>query len=161
MFIYFWESERQSARWRGAEREGGTESGAGSRLWAVNTEPDAGFELSNCKIMTWAEVRCLTDWATQVPHNVFYLFLRERDTECQPGRGRERERKRHGIWSRLQALSCQHRAQHGTWTHKLQDHDLSWSWMLNRLSHLGASATSILMSSSLFCLLEVYFSFSS
>ena len=52
----------------GAEREGDTESEVGSRLWAVSTEPDAGLELTNCEIMTWAEVRCLTDRATQVPH---------------------------------------------------------------------------------------------
>ena len=36
----------------GAEREGDTESEAGSRLWAVGTEPDAGLELTNCEIMT-------------------------------------------------------------------------------------------------------------
>ena len=35
-----------------AEREGDTESQAGSRLPAVSTEPDAGFELTNCEIMT-------------------------------------------------------------------------------------------------------------
>ena len=35
-----------------AEREGDTESEAGSRLGAVSTEPDAGLELSNCEIMT-------------------------------------------------------------------------------------------------------------
>ena len=29
----------------GAEREGGTESEAGSRLWAISPEPDAGLEL--------------------------------------------------------------------------------------------------------------------
>ena len=51
----------------GAEREGDTESEAGSRLWAVSTEPNAGLELTNCEIMTWAEVGRLTDWATQVP----------------------------------------------------------------------------------------------
>ena len=51
----------------GADREGGTESEADSRLWAVSTEPDMGLELMNCKIMTWAEVGHLTDWATQVP----------------------------------------------------------------------------------------------
>ena len=45
----------------GAEREGDTESGAGSRLRAVSTEPDAGLDLTNCEIMTWAEVGCLTD----------------------------------------------------------------------------------------------------
>ena len=36
----------------GAEREGGTELEAGSRLRAVSTEPDAGLELTSCKIMT-------------------------------------------------------------------------------------------------------------
>ena len=36
----------------GAEREGDTESEAGSRLRAVSTEPDAGLELTNHKIMT-------------------------------------------------------------------------------------------------------------
>ena len=34
---------------------------------AVNTEPDVGLKLMNCDIITWAEVRCSTDWATQVP----------------------------------------------------------------------------------------------
>ena len=36
----------------GAEREGDTESEAGSRLWAVSTEPDAGLELTDHEIMT-------------------------------------------------------------------------------------------------------------
>ena len=36
----------------GAEREGDTESEAGSRLPAVSTEPDAGLELTNREIMT-------------------------------------------------------------------------------------------------------------
>ena len=35
-----------------AEREGDTESEAGSRLRAVSIEPDAGLELMNCGIMT-------------------------------------------------------------------------------------------------------------
>ena len=34
----------------GAEREGDTESKAGSRLRAVGTEPDAGLELTDHKI---------------------------------------------------------------------------------------------------------------
>ena len=50
-----------------AEREGDTEPEAASRLWAVSTEPDAGLELTDCEIMTWAEVGGLTDWATQAP----------------------------------------------------------------------------------------------
>ena len=47
------------------------------------------------------------------------------------------ERGRHRICSRLQALSSQHRAQCGAWTHELQDHDLSQSRTLNWLSHPG------------------------
>ena len=67
MFIYFWDRERQSMNRGGAEREGDTESEMGSRLWAVSTEPHAGLELTDREIMTWAEVRRLTVWATQVP----------------------------------------------------------------------------------------------
>ena len=36
----------------GAEREGDTESEAGSRLRAVSTEPDAGLEPTNREILT-------------------------------------------------------------------------------------------------------------
>ena len=56
-----------------AENEGDTESEADSTLWAVSTEPDAGFEPMNCEIMTWAEVRRLTDRATQVPQQYINL----------------------------------------------------------------------------------------
>ena len=66
----------------------------------------------------------------------FYLFLRQRETEHEQGRGRERGR--HRIQSRLHALSCQHRARRRARTHGLWDHDLRWSWTLNRLSHPGA-----------------------
>ena len=64
-FIYFWERERekQSASRGGAEREGDTESEAGSRLQAVSTEPDAGLELTDRETVTWAEVWRSTDWA--------------------------------------------------------------------------------------------------
>ena len=51
----------------GAEREGHTESEAGSRLWAISPEPDMGLKLTDCKIGTWAEVGRPTDWATQAP----------------------------------------------------------------------------------------------
>ena len=71
-----------------------------------------------------------------------YLFLRERESASRGGA--ERERGRNRIWSRLQALSCQHRARCGAWSHGLCDHDLSWSWTLNRLSHPGAPLDSIL-----------------
>ena len=48
-----------------------------SRLQAVSTEPDAGLELLNCEIMTWAEIMSLmlTDWATQAPLLGMYVFL--------------------------------------------------------------------------------------
>ena len=65
LFIF----ERQSMSGEGAERERHTESEAGSGLWAVSTEPDGELEPMNCEIMTWAEVRLLTDWATWAPHN--------------------------------------------------------------------------------------------
>ena len=63
-----------------------------------------------------------------------YLFFRQRD-RVQTGEGQKE--RRHRIWSRLQALSCQHRAQHGAPTCEPWDHDLSWSWTLDWLSHPG------------------------
>ena len=68
----------------------------------------------------------------------FYcLFISERHRDrIQVGWGRERGR--HRIWSRLEALSCQHRAWHGARTHELWDHDLSRSQTPNLLSHPGA-----------------------
>ena len=56
--------ERESVSRGGAEREGDT---AGSRLWAVSTEPNVGLKPMNREIMTWVEVRRLTNWATQAP----------------------------------------------------------------------------------------------
>ena len=67
----FFERQRQSVSRGGAEREGDTESEAGSRLWTDSTEPDAGLELTDCEIMTWAKVGRSTDWATQVPLTSF------------------------------------------------------------------------------------------
>ena len=68
-FIYFEKETERDRAWTGeGQREADTESETGSRLWAVNTEPDAGLELTDREIMTWAEVGRLTDWATQAPH---------------------------------------------------------------------------------------------
>ena len=62
----------------GAEREGDTESEAGSRVWGVRIEPDMGLELMNGEIMTWAEVGHPTDWATQAPqHNALFLNIKD------------------------------------------------------------------------------------
>ena len=61
MFIFEKETENEQGR----GRETDTESEAGSRLLADRTEPDAGLELTNGEIMTWAKVRHLINWATQ------------------------------------------------------------------------------------------------
>ena len=58
----------------GVEKEGDTESQAGSRLWAASTQPHVGLKLVDHEIMTWVEVRCLTHWATQAPQIWWYLF---------------------------------------------------------------------------------------
>ena len=56
MFIF----ERESVSGEGAER-GRQRSEAGSRFWALSTEPDTGLELTSHKIMTLVEVGCLTN----------------------------------------------------------------------------------------------------
>ena len=59
MFLFIFERERTSKGW--AEREGDTEPKADPRLRAASTEPDAGLELTNCEIVTQAEVGHSTD----------------------------------------------------------------------------------------------------
>ena len=73
MFAYFWEreTEYEGGGCRDSETQNLNETGP--RLWAVSTEPDAGLELRNGEIMTWAEVRCLTYWASQMP--LFWICL--------------------------------------------------------------------------------------
>ena len=64
-----------------------------------------------------------------------FIFERQRETEHMTGRGRERGR--HRTQSRLQTLGCQPRARRGAWIHGPWDHDLSWSPVVNWLSHPG------------------------
>ena len=52
MFIFDRERLRLSLSGGEAEKEGDTESEAGSSLGAVSTEPNAGFELRNHKFVT-------------------------------------------------------------------------------------------------------------
>ena len=54
--IYLFLRESQSATRGEAEREEDTESEAGSRPWAVSTEPDVGLELTIREILTWAKL---------------------------------------------------------------------------------------------------------
>ena len=73
MFIHYRETERHSMSMGGAERGADTEPEAGSRLWAISTEWDAGLEPTNREIVTWAKVRRLTNGATQV-HQVLFNY---------------------------------------------------------------------------------------
>ena len=61
MFSYFWEGERETQNPKEAPD---------SR--AVSTEPDAGLELTDREIMTWAKVRRSADWATQAPPGALF-----------------------------------------------------------------------------------------
>ena len=104
--------------WGGDRERGGvTDSEAGSRLRAVSTEPDVGLEPIDREIMTWAEVGRLTDWATQVPLNSFFLpgFL-----ECSPVHTRLRCQQI--LWGEIAAEYWAHlRAGHfslGSWLSK-------------------------------------------
>ena len=123
MFIYFWDRDRA---WTGdGQREGDTESETGSRLWAVSTEPDAGLELTDREIMTWAKVGRLTDWAIQVP----LFFISEKG-------GREADGERERILSRLHseepnAGAESHNPGITTWAEVK-------SWTLKWLSHPDA-----------------------
>ena len=81
-------------------------------------------------------------WIFNVCLFIYLFILRQRETEHE--QGRDRERGKHRIKSRLQALSCQHRAWCRARTHKLWDCDLSQSWTLNQLSHPRAPLMFIL-----------------
>ena len=67
--LLIFERKKDSVNGGEAEREGDTESEAGSRLRAVGTEPGVGLELTNREVMTWVEVGRSTDWAMQTPQS--------------------------------------------------------------------------------------------
>ena len=77
-FSHFWETERDREQAGVGQRERETEFEAGSRLWAVSTEPHAGLEPMNHEIVTWVKVRCLTDGATQEPLYCIFTGLGDR-----------------------------------------------------------------------------------
>ena len=52
IYSFLRDKERHNMSGGGVEREGDTESEAGSRLRAVSTEPDAGLESRNCEIIS-------------------------------------------------------------------------------------------------------------
>ena len=55
--------------------EGQRERETQNRNQAPGPEPDAGLELTDREIVTWAEVGRLTDWATQAPRDpILYVI---------------------------------------------------------------------------------------
>ena len=81
---YLFLRERKSTSGEGAGKEGDIESEAGSRLWAVSTEPDVGLEPTNCEIVTWAEVGRSTDWAPQAPLGLLIFHLLKLKPQLPP-----------------------------------------------------------------------------
>ena len=134
------ERRRENASKGGAERERETQdlNEAGSRLWAVSTEPIVGLEVVNREILIWVEVRRLTDWTTQPQacelFNV-YLFW-ERALTHKQGRGRKRG---WGRESQAGSVMSAHSLTRGSISRTMG----SWpepkpkSWMLNGLSYPG------------------------
>ena len=62
--------ERETEHEWGRSREMETESEAGSRLWAVSTEPNLGllYRIGSQAMRSWPEQgHILTNWATQAP----------------------------------------------------------------------------------------------
>ena len=55
LFIFERETETEHEQGRGRERETETESEAGSRLWAVSTEPDTRLKLRSQR--SWPELK--------------------------------------------------------------------------------------------------------
>ena len=93
-----------------------------------------------CRLETGWEPLMKNSFPQMITCLIFFycLFLREKRVHTSR-RGAEREGDTESqAGSRLQAPSCQHRAQCGAWTHEPWDHDLSQSWMLNWLSYVGA-----------------------
>ena len=85
-FFYFWETER--------DRAWGAETGRHriwSRLQALSCQHRSWPRVWTHEIMTWAEVGCLTDWATQVPHFIRSLKSRNRDVANFPKKKQARD----------------------------------------------------------------------
>ena len=72
------ERERECVRRGGAERERETKNPKQAPGSELSPQPDAGLKHMDHEIMTWAEVRRSTDWATQAPlsvHNLNHFSL--------------------------------------------------------------------------------------
>ena len=96
--------------------------------------PKVGLELKTLR----SRVICSTHWASQVPLFCFvlfwniYLFLRDRKSISRGRAKREGDRvsKTGSVLSVQSPILAR--------TQEPWEHDLSWSWLLNWLSHPGA-----------------------
>ena len=70
MFLFIFETEKTWAGEGQREREIGSE--AGCALTAESPMQGSNSHLMSDEIMTWAEVRCLADWATQAPLSLLF-----------------------------------------------------------------------------------------
>ena len=89
LFLYF-ERERQSTSWRGSERR---RDRVPRRLRSISTEPDAGLELTNGEITTWAEIKSPTrNQPNCVPPalHVYYKTVPTSQACCKEGMRRDR-----------------------------------------------------------------------
>ena len=65
LFIYLTNWERKRA-------QAGERAGEGEADSPQSREPDTGLDTRTIRIMSWAEGRCLTYWATQAPPKVVF-----------------------------------------------------------------------------------------
>ena len=82
-FIYlFWERERErETAWVGEEQRERERDRIPSRHRTFSAASDVGLKPMNHDTMTWAELECLTDWATQVP--LFIHFCPDVDPQME------------------------------------------------------------------------------
>ena len=161
MFIYFWEKEREEEgerEWAGErQRERKKESKAGSMHWAVKPRARHRAWIHEPWDHDLSQSQTLKRLSHPTAPLFFFFFFLMFIYFLREGKSMSwgwAERGRHRTWSRVQDLSYQHRALHGAQTHKPWDHDLSWSQMLNRLSHPGIPVERIFKTGlHLFCIL--------
>ena len=92
IFIYLGGPEMEGKGESGSMSGGGAE-GKGEADSPLSWEPNAGAPSQDPGIMTWAEGRCLTDWATQVP------WTENLNNRHRWGEGLKKSRM--GIWGAL------------------------------------------------------------
>ena len=94
---------------------------------------------SACSIVNRVAIESLNLFLKPIKKKKLMFTFEWEIVKLSMSRGEE-EREGDRIWSRLQDLSYQHRAQCGPRTHKPRDHDLSQSWIFNQLNYPGTQS---------------------